>query len=355
MEFANYQPRMLTYLIPQRVFATQPFVLFDVGCAGGIDPLWRLFGDQLSGVGFDPQQNEIERLRQNEDNANIKYVPALVGLADSHEFHSYKHQAAHKTDQYFDPLPRSSSAVRWSAGGAVQSNVIGEALTPAKVSISEYARTNRVETIDFIKIDTDGSDLEAAISASEVIRPCNILGFMIESPFTGSHVDTANSFHNIDRFMRQQGFMLYVLAQHVYSRAALPAQFVYNIPASTIFGQVNWADVIYLRDGASSEYKAIWDEELSAVALLKLAALYELFRLPDCAAELIVTHRDSIAALVDPEMLLNRLTPTLNGKQLSYKEYVAAFRDSPEQFFPSAKKAQGFDLWRRISARLRRG
>ena len=340
MEFANYEPRMLRYLVEQCVFGTQPFVLFDVGCAGGIDALWRIFGDQLSAVGFDPQQSEIERLGRNESNPDIKYVPALIGLPNNHEFQIRAGQNARAADRYFDPLPRSSAAARWNSGGAQQSNVIGEKLTPTKIGISEYAKSCGIKTIDFVKIDTDGSDLEAAISASEIIRPCGVLGFMIEAPFTGSYQDTANSFHNIDRFMRRQGFMLYVLAQRAYSRAALPAPFVYDIPAQTVSGQVHWADAVYLRDGAAAGYGEIWGQELSTVALLKLATLYELFRLPDCAAELIVMHHGRMASLVNPDKLLDLLTPPLNGKKLSYQDYIATFRNLPEQFFPSGGAAQ---------------
>jgi FkbM family methyltransferase len=325
---------MLPYLVDQCVFGTEPFCLFDVGCAGGIDSLWRLFGDQFSGVGFDPQQDEIERLRRDERSQNVKYVAALIGLGTDHEFNVRRRADARTSDPYFDPLQRSSAAARWNMGSSSQSNVIGEALTKTKFSITEYAKQNGLSRVDFIKIDTDGFDLEAAISATDIIRPCNVLGFMIESPFTGSDKETANSFHNIDRFMREQGFMLYVLAQRNYSRAALPAPFVYRIPAQTVSGQLHWADAVYLRDGASPQYRSIWGQELSTISLLKLAALYELFQLPDCAAELIVVHRDRIAELADPEKMLDRLTPQLNGRQLTYNEYVAAFRDHPEAFFP---------------------
>lgn len=352
---------MLPYLVEQCVFGAQPFSLFDIGCAGGIDPLWRLFGDQYSAVGFDPQQNEIERLRQTESNPKVRYISAFVGLPDNDKFHVRKRQNTRDTDRYFDPLQRSSAAACWNAGTAPQSNVIGEKLTSTKIGISEYAKSNGITVIDFIKIDTDGSDLEVAISASEIIRSCNVLGFMIEAPFTGSYEDTANSFHNIDRFMRRQGFMLYVLAQRVYSRAALPAPFVYDIPAQTVSGQVNWADAVYLRDGAAAEYREVWSEDLSSVALLKLASLNELFGLPDCAAELIVSHRDRIAALVDPEKLLDLLTPPLNDKQLPYKEYLAAFKGRPEQFFPKAKMVKSAGslprrsgLWGRVVSAIRR-
>jgi hypothetical protein len=335
MEFANYQPSMLQCLVAQRVFANEPFFLIDVGCAGGIDALWRIFGDQLAGVGFDPQQSEVARLRAGESNPNIEYVAALVGLGEDHEFHRRARQGKSQNAQYFYPFERSSSAALKGTAIPMQSNVTNENMTEVKMTISDYARTNGADLIDFIKIDTDGADLEAAMSAADIIRPCGVLGFLIETPFTGSHEDTENSFHNIDRFMRQQGFLPYAMALRHHSRAALPARFLYDIPAQTRSGQLLWADTVYLRDGASPGYHQVWGgEALGTVAVLKLAALYELFGVPDCAAELIVAHRKRIGTVVDPDRLLDLLTPPLDGEALTYRDYVEVFRSDPHRFFP---------------------
>jgi len=352
MEFGNYHPSMLPILVGERVFADEPFFLADVGCAGGIDELWRLFGDQFQAVGFDPQQSEIERLRTIESNPSVTFVPALVGLEASHDFHVRKQARPQRAPQYFCSLPRSSAASLWDSGIALQSNVVGENVVTMKVGLSDYARTHRIERVDFIKIDTDGADLEAAISAEDIIRPCGVLGFLIETPFSGSHEDTENSFHNIDRLMRHHGYMPYVIALRSYSRAALPAPFVYDIAAQTVSGQPQWADVVYLRDAAVPDYALIWGEAPSPTVVLKLAALCELFRLPDCAAELILVHHDRIKPLTDPERLLDALTPPFQGQRLSYREYVELFRRSPDRFFPRAFEAGSGTSAKRGMARL---
>lgn len=356
MDFANYHPRMLPLLIERKVFAGDPFFLVDIGCSGGIDGLWRRFGDHLHAVGFDPQQNECARLRASEKNPNVRYEACASGLADDHEFIRRRRHQETSFDRYYNPLQRSSAAAMWSLGGQVQSNVVGEALTNRKVALSDWVRQHDIQNIDFIKIDTDGSDLEATVSCEAVIRPCGVLGFLIETPFTGSAQDTANSFHNIDRFMRRQGFLLYQMDIRRYSRAVLPAEFVYPIPAQTVSGQIDSADAIYLRDGAADDYAKIWGEELSATKLLKLAALYELFQVPDCAAELILRHAARVEPLVDLEALLDRLTPPLNGQRLHYRDYVKLFTDRPESFFPkttlkTAAKSLFGPILRRIGFR----
>jgi hypothetical protein len=118
-----------------------------------------------------------------------------------------------------------------------------------------------------------------------------------------------------------------------------------------------WADAVYLRDGASPGYTEVWGgEEPGTIALLKLAALYELFGVPDCAAELIITHRGRIGTVTDPDRLLDLLTPPLDGKQLGYRDYIEVFRSNPRRFFPRAgRMRQVASRLRGLLARVRRG
>ena len=40
----------------------EAFTVIDVGCSGGIDRIWRLFGERLRAFGFDPNVDECARL-----------------------------------------------------------------------------------------------------------------------------------------------------------------------------------------------------------------------------------------------------------------------------------------------------
>jgi hypothetical protein len=128
---------------------------------------------------------------------------------------------------------------------------------------------------------------------------------------------------------------LYALSANRYSRAALPAPFLYPALYQTVSGQPIWGDMIYLRDAASTDYRSVWGEDLSTTKLLKLACLYELFQLPDCAAELIVAHRDRVRPLADPATLLNLLTPRFRDRDRSHDEHLQLFEENVEAFFPS--------------------
>jgi len=344
MDNGNYNSRIVAELVQRAILRDEPFTLIDVGCSGGIDPLWRQFGGDLVAHGFDPQQTECRRLQAQETNPWNRYHACYVGLPPDHPFKRAEQAERGAVEaSYWHPIWRSSAAATWGAPQPTskisqscvhrQSNVLFEDLTTERIGIAEFAARERLSDIDFIKIDTDGADLEALTSAVDVFRPCCVLGVMIETPFTGSHHATANSFHNIDRLMKNHGFMLYQMSVNRYSRSVLPARFVYTIAAQTVSGQPIWGDLVYLRDGASADYARIWGEKLSPAKLLKLAALYDLFSLPDCAAELLMSCRRQIRTLVPVDALLDSLTPALNGRQVSHAEYLKAFADDPTSFF----------------------
>jgi Methyltransferase FkbM domain len=306
----------------------------------GIDTAWRVFEPHLHAHGFDPQESEIERLAASEKNAHVHYHAALVGLPDDHAYHLGRRQDAHQP--YFDPINRSSSFAA-SAQQAEQgrrsleemNSWQVERLTSAKLSLSDFARESALTTIDFVKTDTDGGDYEVLLSATEAVTNADILGFMVETPYNAAPTDHAHALHTVDLFLRRQGFLLYTMSVNRYSRAALPAPFASRVLAQTTFGQVMWGDTIYLRDGGSPDYAKVWDRELSPAKLLKLACLYEIFRVPDSAVELLLLHRESLRDLVDVDHSLDLLTPPLNGKHLSYADYIAAFEQDPFAFYPS--------------------
>jgi hypothetical protein len=342
---------MLLSVVKRRLLADDPFMLFDIGCGLGIDSVWRFFGDYLHAHGFDPQEDECAKLVAQEKNSNVHYHAAFVGLPPSDPFHQGRPASGRTGGSYFDPgdhLVRSSSyaanlrkqaqAAATSASSLESTEQWSERrLSTRKIAISEFADQGRVTSIDFVKIDTDGRDLEAASSCREAIRRTNILGFMIECTFAGSDDETQNSFHNVDAFMRRNGFVLYTLTANRYSRAALPAPFLYPALYQTVSGQPIWGDMIYFRDGASKDYRTVWGDDLSVTKLLKLACLYELFQLGDCAAELVIAHCDRLQSVIDPTLLLELLTPRLHDVDRSYATYLELFEHNAEAFFPGAR------------------
>ena len=335
MDNVNYSAKMTPVLEKAGLFEGEPFTLVDVGCSQGIDHIWRSFGKQLRAFGFDPDRTECERLQRIETNPQVHYFPMAVGLPQDHEYHRRKSaQEGGQPPYEVSAFARSSA---WSLRDAIHpppsAPPAAASATPTRIGFGDFFGQREVKDIDFVKTDTDGSDFEVLLSAESCMESHRILGFMVECNFQGSDHDTCNTFHNIDRLMKRHGFMIYAMSVNRYSRAVLPAPFVYNLAAQTRWGQPLWGDVVFLRDLAAPE-SCPPAPHFSAVKILKLACLYEIFSVPDCAVELLLRFAETVSPVIDPSPLLDLLTPPLRRKRLSYREYLRAVSAKSKLLLP---------------------
>jgi len=201
-----------------------------------------------------------------------------------------------------------------------------------RIELPSFLEEQGVLSVDFVKTDTDGDDLEVLLSLEPAIDRAQVLGLMVETTFTSSAAEGTHTFHNMDRLLRRHGYQLATLSVNRYSRAALPAPFVYSILAQTTWGQAMWGDAIYIRDGVQAQDDPFGD--LSPTKLVKLACIAELFEMPDIAAEILVKRSAIVGRLVDIDKLLDLLTPPLDGQRVRYRDYIAAFESDPTLFYP---------------------
>ena len=96
--------------------------IFDVGCSWtGLGNEWTAFGSSLAGVGFDPLEAEIERLRSIENRPNVIYEAAYVGLS------AEQRRARDEYERLLDPLRAEfmpARHLRHDAPGAYDSATI---------------------------------------------------------------------------------------------------------------------------------------------------------------------------------------------------------------------------------------
>lgn len=326
---------MTSQLRERGTFERHPFVLIDVGCAGGIDEEWRAFGPSLVAHGYDPDVAACEEAQVQERFDNVRYQARHVGLQGTHPF----------------VMRRRADATRWPntniwgriTAGHLAQRAQDRRPAPTRqmadpddlIGVDEIVRTNSMPTVDFLKIDVDGPDMEVLESARGVLAESRVLGVGLEVNWFGSANPTEHTFHNTDRFLRERGFALVGLTARRYSRTDLPAPFSYETYAQTRFGQPYQGDAIYVRDLAAPHLAALAADYLPD-KLIKLACIYELLGLPDCAAEVINHFEPRLASFGDLEPLRDALTPPLLGERLTYREYVARFESEPHLFLPSA-------------------
>ena len=121
------------------------------------------------------------------------------------------------------------------------------------IGVDEIVREERLPTVDFLKVDVDGPDLEVLESAREVLGRRQVLGVAVEVNWFGSANPSEPTFHNTDLFLRQQGYALFGVTVRPYSRTDLPAPFLRELYAETRFGQPYQGDAIYVRDLAAPD------------------------------------------------------------------------------------------------------
>jgi Methyltransferase FkbM domain len=328
----------MTHLLRERgVFDRYPFVLIDVGCAGGIDDAWRAFGPSLVAHAYDPDISACEDAQAREPFEHVSYHARHVGLPESHPFVQRKRDDA-------AGRPNTNIWGRISAGYLAQRAQTAPSPVSSPpptgdpndvIGVDGIVRGAGLATVDFLKVDVDGPDVEVLESAREVFATSRVLGVGMEVNWFGTESPTEHTFHNTDRFLREQGFTLFGLTTRRYSRTDLPAPFEREAYAFTHFGQPYQGDAIYLRDLAADHLSDL-AADYPPDKLIKLACVYELAGLPDCAAEMLNRFERRLAEFGDRAPLLDALTPPLLGERLSYREYIARFKRSPELFLPSA-------------------
>jgi FkbM family methyltransferase len=315
----------------------EPVILIDVGCSGGMDGHWMKFGMALQAVAFDPLVHEIERLKAL-GGRFVHYEAAFVGC---NEFDTLFPRALR---QNYIASRNNVSFERTSAaeyGRLKRRNYIQEVfnsgaeilLTDRHIQLDDYVRDVGLARVDFLKVDTDGHDIEVLLGARNLLK-AGCLGVSVEAQFHGADHPYANTFGNIDRLMREAGLTLFDLEPFRYTRAALPGPFVYDLAAQTHNGSVQWAEAVYARDLADLNYERKHAFTASGEDILKLATYLDIYGLQDCAAELLVNRRKIIEQLVDVDELLDELTPSSLGAGLPYAEYIAAFRRDPDVVMP---------------------
>ncbi len=325
----NYSPRLPALYSQVRGVSNRSIRLFDVGASRGLDEHWQGLGDVLEGVGFDPLVAEIERLQLENRNPNVRFVDAfVVGPEDG-------------TPDADPGVPKDHPFFRSSAAEAVRlldfdyrkeefNKGKPVVLSERRFTLDQYSADHNIDTVDFIKVDTDGYDFSVLRGAKDTLRRCSVLGLAVEAQFHGRMGDRANVFSNIDRFLREEGFTLFDLDVYRYTRATLPGRFLYRLFGSTVDGQAQFGDAVYFRDLAHPEYTSRFGFDPTPGQILKCACLMEAFGQNDSATEVLLAYRRSLEEHIDVDEWLDALVPGSS----TYSQHLERFREDPRSFMP---------------------
>jgi hypothetical protein len=216
--------------------------------------------------------------------------------------------------------------------------------TKATIRLPAFLKQRGVESVDFIKIDVDGTDYEILQDMEDDLTRWQVLGVQVEINYYGSDSVGDHTLHNVDRLMKRAGFELMDIDQRRYSVSALPSRYLIGIPAQTESGRVYQGDAVYIRDLAQDD----WSEFASLVSsdkLIKLAVIFSLYGLFDCAAEILVKFRERLGQF-PVNTGLDVLAAQAQGYRsdgLSYADYMDRFNRDDQMFYVQPIEASGVE------------
>lgn len=263
-------------------YKRSPITLVDVGASGGLEQTWKPAKEHLKIIGFEPDEREFANLEKKGD-GNIKYLnTGLYSEKGVVDFHLARKQ---QTSSILKPnrklIDKFPEAERFDITRTVKINTD---------TLDNQFRMNGISDIDFVKIDTQGTELFILQGAERAVAE-HALGLEIEVEFVELY-EGQPFFADVDSFVRKLGFQLFDIQGAYWKRAA--GKLYHKKRGQLVFG-----NVLYLRK--AEDIKKIVDNIPDSFAkkskALKAVSICALYGYLDYAGEVF----DAMGAIFDAD------------------------------------------------------
>jgi FkbM family methyltransferase len=245
--------------ILSRLLGPASVVVADIGAAGGLADRWEGIAESVVCVAFEPD------LRSNPgpggSGSGLTVRKAAAGRSEQRTFYLTEKRTS-------SSLLRPSMSVRNRLRSQARLEIVEE-IDVECVTIDDAFADLGLRTPDFIKVDTQGTELEILQGAAGALPGC--LGLEVEAQFRPLY-EGAGLFRDVDAYVTGFGFELYDLRRHYHRRGTDP-------PVAQKRGQIAYGDALYFRDWQD----VAGDRE----ALRRLAALLLVYGYADVVTELL--------------------------------------------------------------------
>lgn len=361
-----WNPRFTHQLVQDRVFGSGHIIIADVGMRGGIQQQWTLLGDQARFIGFEPDETECRRINAASSPEKVLCYPLALDRIPRRRL-IYRRAQNRAGDGLYKVKVWFSHRF-----GIATPDEIAEELplpprdapeTPADVleiettTLEHALRASNLPRPDFLKVDVEGAELDVLRGAESLLGPDGLIGIEAELRFMPAN--EAPLFFEACEYLAKRGYMVFNISLHRMSRKVLPQPLAGDhrdqhgkplLFGSTTRGQIDYADIVFFRDLLSDNFVPKPGNREDLLRILTAASFFEIYNLPDCAAELLVFYRKQLAQIVDVDKLLDQLVPAEMG-EMGYREYLDRYRQGSGRIrMPWAIAAHG----RRLLRALRR-
>lgn len=284
--------------VPENI--TRSFVYVDCGARGENNhPFVSAFpGAQY--IGFEADAEESARVQANMKAGRSVFPVALGSVNATLPFYVTKNPAC---SSFLEP---DTSFFAQFLGAASDIEVQSVVDLPV-VSLDEYLPNAGVESIDFIELDTQGSELDILKGAEGFLKK-SILGLRVEVEFSPIYKNQP-LFSDVDAFVRSCGFTLFDLSRHHYRRGAAPRGIVTS-------GQLLYGHALYLKDYRTFTGGNAW------LKTLKMVMVADFFGIKDYAFEM-ASHLNDLTQT--PEKKVSSSILEQYELDLSRRTYIHSF------------------------------
>jgi FkbM family methyltransferase len=257
-------------------FLGRKLVVADVGCRWGFAEAWAHLHPNVTLFGFDPDAAECERLRPFYEGRDVTLVPqALADAAGRRTLYLTREPAC---SSLYPPDP-SLTATMPGLACATQTGTAEVQVT----TLDRWAAAAGVGAVDFVKLDTQGSELDILRGGEGLLR--TVRAVEVEVEFNPIYLGQP-LFGDVDRFLRDRGFVLWRLTNMVhYARGAQPAdgreEVAVHYDARTALhadydGQFYWGQAHYVRAEVAAASVGDWRQAVRDAALARVFGFTDL-------------------------------------------------------------------------------
>lgn len=249
-------------------------VVADVGARYGVHPSWAGFDGDVLYFAFEPDQLEADRLRKRATRAGYEVVETALG--NKHEERNL-YITRHRGYCSFREPDLESFWFKYYRPGEGEVEAVQRVKT---VTLDHFVASRQVR-VDFLKIDTEGSELEVLEGAEQQLS-ASILGLRTEACFQSCYKEQP-LFPEIHNYLLKHRFFLLNLD---YFGRGVPYNGLFRkpdplAPDNDRYGTLIGTDGVWLRDYRWVCERYAGDQDRIAYATLKYAYFCILNNGPD--------------------------------------------------------------------------
>jgi FkbM family methyltransferase len=253
--------------------------VLDAGARYGMHPSWRNFCGDLRYIAFEPDPEEAERLRKHNDECSMEVVEsALYNRVGEFDFHLLAHRGM---SSFLRPDMESEAFKDLKPG---QGKI--EKIIKIKTQTIDYFAKENGWAVDFLKVDTEGTEHEVIESADEAIDR-GVLGIRSSVNFNHAfHEQTL--FSTTHDYLVHKGFMLLNMDYfgYGYPKLGLFKKPDPNMPETGRYGVMVACDAVWIQR-PENLFKLFTELEKLEAGKMKLAFFCLLNGAPDVAADIL--------------------------------------------------------------------